>query len=124
MNSLRRLHLYLGCFFAPLLVFFVLSGLWQIYVYHRPSDQSRSPLLALLSTIHTTHSLKAGAVPTLTSTFMIGLVSAMAVSLVATIILGLVLAFRLGHGRTAFWCLLAGVTMPLLAVLFTLLTTW
>ena len=29
MKTLRTLHLYLGCIFAPILIFFAVSGLWQ-----------------------------------------------------------------------------------------------
>src|SRR5882757_675045 len=29
MKALRRIHLYLGCFFAPVLLFFVVSGWYQ-----------------------------------------------------------------------------------------------
>jgi len=29
MKKLRRVHLYLGCFFAPLLIFYVVTGWYQ-----------------------------------------------------------------------------------------------
>jgi hypothetical protein len=31
MHKIRRLHLYLGCFFAPMLVLLALSGTWQTW---------------------------------------------------------------------------------------------
>ncbi len=34
MLFLRRLHLYLGCLFAPALLFFAISGAWQLYRFH------------------------------------------------------------------------------------------
>jgi len=55
MQKLRSMHLYLGCFFAPLLIFFALSGIWQTLSFH-----NWSRLLERLSTIHTSHGLKAG----------------------------------------------------------------
>lgn len=30
MKKLRSIHLYLGCIFAPLLLFFAVSGIWQV----------------------------------------------------------------------------------------------
>jgi hypothetical protein len=108
--TLRRIHLYLGCVFAPLLCFFAISGIWQtLNLYTAP--------LRLLSTIHMGKRLKAASGPsTLTSPAIKWLIVAMSVSLVVTIILGVVLAFKLGHRRTALICLGAGILMPLLLV--------
>ena len=52
MQKLRNLHLYLGCMFAPLLLFFAVSGIWQMV------GTKGSRLLGLLSTIHTSRGLK------------------------------------------------------------------
>jgi hypothetical protein len=46
MQKLRALHLYLGCLFAPMLLFFAASGIWQTLGIH-------PRLLQRLSTIHT-----------------------------------------------------------------------
>src|SRR6478672_8450976 len=46
MQKLRSLHLYLGCLFAPLLLFFALSGIWQTLGWN-------TPLLQKLSSLHT-----------------------------------------------------------------------
>ncbi len=62
MKNLRSLHLYLGCIFAPLLLFFAASGIWQTLGI-------RLPLLQRLSTIHTSHVLKVGG--SLTNGFLI-----------------------------------------------------
>ena len=35
MRLLRRLHLYLGCFFAPLLLFYVTTGWYQTVTLRR-----------------------------------------------------------------------------------------
>lgn len=32
---LRRAHLLLGCFFAPALLYFAVSGAWQVFGWHR-----------------------------------------------------------------------------------------
>jgi len=35
MQKLRQIHLYLGCFFAPMILFFALSGVWQEFGLNR-----------------------------------------------------------------------------------------
>lgn len=120
MQTLRRAHLYLGCFFAPLLVFFALSGLWQMYALRKPPATDRSPVVALLSSVHTGRGLKQGNPSTLSTPIMLTLVAAMAVSLVANIVLGIVMAFRFGHRRAAWWCLFAGAAIPILCVILAL----
>ena len=117
---LRRLHLYLGCVFAPMLMFFAISGFWQTLGLQW-SQPGRSPsLLSYLSTIHTGRGLKVPGISTLYSTGMKWFVLAMTVSFALTIILGIIMAFRFGHKRTATGCLLAGVGIPLALVLLAL----
>lgn len=109
MKKLRALHLYLGCLFAPLLVFFAISGLWQTLGYH-------SPLLSRLSTIHTSHQLKDGS--SLSGGVLMLLVVLMAVSFVFTTLLGVVLAVRQGGSRrAAYGCLVLGAVGPAVLVL-------
>ena len=48
------------------------------------------------------------------------LVVAMAASLIFTIILGILLAFRFGHRRAAALCLLAGFAVPAVLVVLAL----
>jgi hypothetical protein len=104
MKTLRTLHLYLGCIFAPMLIFFAVSGLWQMF--------------GLLSSIHTAHGLKAG--PHLMSLSLFCFIVAMALSFIFTIVLGIFMAFRLGHKRTAIYCLLTGIAIPSLFILLAL----
>jgi hypothetical protein len=113
MQKLRSIHLFLGCFFAPILLFFACSGMVQTLGLH-----NHSRVLARLATIHTSHALKAGG--TLSSPFLMVFVLVMAVSFIATTILGLALAFKLGKSRrTAVYCLAAGVAIPAVIVLIT-----
>lgn len=110
MKNLRALHLYLGCIFAPLLLFFAISGIWQTLGIH-------SNLLNSLSTIHTAHHLKIGG--GLAGPLMKVFVLVMAVSFVLTTVLGVIMAIK--HGgkrRTAYVCLVLGVVFPLALVLF------
>jgi len=31
MKRIRQIHVYLGCFFAPMILYFSLSGVWQVF---------------------------------------------------------------------------------------------
>lgn len=109
MKTLRTIHLYLGCVFAPVLMFFAVSGIWQTLGI-------QSGLLNRLSTIHTSHQLKDGG--SLTGGVLVIFVLVMAASFLATTILGVVLAVRHGGSRrAAYGCLAFGVAFPLLLVL-------
>ena len=109
MQKLRSLHLYLGCVFAPLLLFFAVSGLWQTLGWS-------SPWLHRLSTIHTSHQLKSGG--SLTSPLLLGFVVVMAASFIVTTLLGVVMAVKFGRRRRAVYvCLALGVLIPLALIL-------
>jgi multidrug efflux pump subunit AcrB len=97
MRLLRRIHTYLGCFFAPLLLFFVLTGWYQTVNHDRlKSPAEAETILQRLRTVHvdqiypSNHEVKRPSSPRLFQ----ALVVAMAVALVATVVLGVILAFR------------------------------
>lgn len=105
MQKLRALHLYLGCIFAPLLLFFAVSGIWQTLGIH-------SHFLNSFSTIHTSHRLKSG--QGFASFAMTIFVLLMALSFIVSVILGIVMALKFGRSRRAtVYCLAAGVVIPL-----------
>lgn len=105
MKKLRSIHLYLGCIFAPLLLFFAISGIWQTLGF-------QFGLLSRLSTIHTSHQLKNGT--SLSGGVFVVFVLIMAVSFVITTILGVVMAIRHGGSRrAAYGCLAFGVAFPM-----------
>src|SRR5208337_4801593 len=109
MQRLRSIHLYLGCIFAPMLLFFAMSGIWQTL-------HISSRFLARLSTIHTSHALKAGG--GLSSFLMMVFVVVMALSFFLTTVLGVIMAFKYGRSRrAALYCLVVGVAVPLGLVL-------
>jgi hypothetical protein len=117
MQKLRNVHLYLGCVFAPMLVFFAVSGIWQSFSLHY-SASGESRALALASTIHTGRGLKAGDPSTLSSPLLHWFIIAMAVGFIATTILGVVMALRHGKSRrAALICLLLGILFPVSLVL-------
>lgn len=54
-GSIRQLHLYLGLFFAPSLIFFASTGLFQLFLLHEIDDEGtyRPPiLLEKLGSVH------------------------------------------------------------------------
>ncbi len=119
MHKLRELHLYLGCIFAPILIFFSVTGSWQMFSLHRGTkDGSYVPAKALvvLSGVHQyqhTPSAEIGR-----STPLRYFILAAATGLVLTTVLGIVMAFRHGRSRsTAVGCLLAGVAIPVVFLL-------
>src|SRR5204863_9182121 len=55
MKSLRTLHLYLVCLFAPILIFFSVTGSSQLFNWHQSTKDktyTAPPSLAALSFIH------------------------------------------------------------------------
>jgi hypothetical protein len=109
MKKLRSIHLYLGCIFAPLLLFFAISGIWQTLGFN-------SGFLQRLSTIHTSHQLKSGG--GLSGLLLMLFVLIMALGFVITTVLGVVMAIKHGGSRRAAYCCLAfGIAFPLALVL-------
>lgn len=104
MQKLRSIHLYLGCIFAPLLLFFALSGIWQTIGF-------QSEFLQKLSSIHTERPWKDGSE---LGSFPLRLfVIIMAVSFIITTILGIVMALKFGRNRkAAIYCLTLGLVIP------------
>lgn len=97
-----------------MLLFFTLSGLWQLY----PKSAARPSGAPLLSTIHTGRPLKTETLSTLSSPALRGFVVLMALSLILNVALGLALALRSIHRRTAAWSLFAGAAIPAAMVVF------
>jgi hypothetical protein len=117
MNLLRRIHLYLGCFFAPMLVFFSISGLWQVYGLQWVNGPN---ILTYLSTIHMGHNLffkDPTKAYSFSSPYLEFFVALMAASLVISILLGVIMAFKFGRGTLALASLAAGVLVPLILII-------
>ena len=115
MKFLRQLHLYLGCFFAPLIAFFAFTGLLQTYGLHEaPKNAPQPPAwIKSLAMVHKHQNLARNE----PATAMKFLSAAMAVALTATMILGVVLAFKFGRNQLAvIGCLVLGAVIPLVAV--------
>jgi len=114
MQLLRRLHLYLGCLFAPALIFFAVTGSWQLYRAHetkKDHSYTAPPVLRTLSAVHMDAHLPGKRVSQYTP-LRIFLV-ATAAGLVVSTLLGVIMAFR--FSRSVFMpilCLSAGIIIP------------
>jgi hypothetical protein len=114
MRFLRTLHLYLGCLFAPILIFFAVTGSWQLFNWHQSTKDKTyiaPPSLAALSFIHKDAHIPGtpGRQPTPLRYFML----AAAAGLMATSVIGILMAYRFSQRpMVATVCLLAGIALP------------
>ena len=113
MKFLRRLHLYLGCLFAPMLIFFAVTGSWQIFDWHQSTKTGyHAPrALSVLSNIHKDAHIP----PTQRSSpapvryFML----AAALGLILTAVVGVIMAYRFSRQPlVATICLAIGIVVP------------
>ena len=119
MKTIRQLHLYLGTFCAPLILYFCLSGAWQVFSLHdipkgEPGTASQRVLHAL-SMPHT-HSTPPGGNPRADhSRFFDVAACATALVMIASALLGLVLSYRFTKRPLVVTLILGvGVAIPLL----------
>jgi hypothetical protein len=111
----RRLHTFLGVFFSPLLLLFVITGWWQTVTVNRNKGLGfGSSWIEKLSTIHIDNYFPlAGAHNYSTDLFKV-LVVLMCIGFMFTTLLGLVMAFRFAKRKTSLvLILIAGVLVPI-----------
>ena len=117
MRLLRRFHTYLGVFFAPLLLFYVATGWYQTVTIQRNkangqpgdwiSNLSQIPVDQIYPTEH-------GAAHGYSPRLFKVLVVIMSISLIRTLGMGIVLAFRSARRRWPVWLALAlGLLVPI-----------
>jgi len=117
MKLIRQLHLYLGCFFAPLLVVFAFTGALQTYELHESTKDGGYAAPRWMKTAANLHKhstlSKAGS-----PAAMRVLITAMSLALVLTMVLGVMLAFKLERNAwLVAGCLALGVVVPLVLLL-------
>jgi hypothetical protein len=118
-KTLRQLHLYLGCVFAPLIIYFALSGSWQVLGLNQvpKDDQPPTALHSFFHELSKPH--KSATLPGLTpkadrSAAFAAVATLMGLGLIVTTLLGLVLALRSGRSATvALGCIGAGILLPI-----------
>jgi hypothetical protein len=116
-KAIRKLHLYLSVFFAPLLIFYVGTGWYQTLTTQRNKALGeQDSLAAKLTSIHVDQIYpKQNAVGEYSTILYKSLVVAMAICLLVTISLGLYLAFRTSRRLWPVWLSLGmGFLLPIL----------
>lgn len=113
---LRRLHLYLGCFFAPLLLFYLGTGWYQTFNLNRNKNTGEAEtLIAKLRSVHVDQVYPAATANSFSPALFRLLVALMALALIVTVLLGIVLAFQTTRRRWPVWLSLGlGVLVPAL----------
>lgn len=114
MSFLRQLHLYLGCLFAPMLIFFAVTGSWQIFNWHqstRDGSYVAPRALSVLSDIHKDAHIpptKRNSPAPVRYFMFVG-----AVGLVTTTGIGVIMAYRFSRQPLiATVCLGIGIILP------------
>ena len=112
MKTLLRIHRYLSCVLAPILLFFAVSGAWQVLDLHetrKDGSYVAPPLLQQLSRVHKAKGFEGPA----RMVYRVAVIG-MAAAFVVAGGIGIVLAFRLTRPRwVAGVCLLGGVGLLL-----------
>lgn len=111
---LRRVHLHLGVFFAPLLLFFVLTGWHQTVTPDRRKGEADSDdWVSRLNRVHVEQYYPSKEAEGYSTKLFTGLVVGMSLALAATTLLGVVLAFQVMKKRGLVWISLAlGFMVP------------
>ncbi|HXT41530.1 MAG TPA: hypothetical protein VN887_16105 [Candidatus Angelobacter sp.] len=115
MRTLRRIHLYLGCFFAPLLIFYVATGWYQtVNPDRRKGVGDSTDFVSRLNRVHVEQYYPTDSASGYSTYLFRCLVVAMAVALIITIVLGIILAFRTIRHKWPVWLSLAlGILLPI-----------
>ncbi|PAW75783.1 MAG: hypothetical protein B9S33_21430 [Pedosphaera sp. Tous-C6FEB] len=118
MKFIRRAHLFLGCFFTPLLLFYILTGWYQTVNPNRLKHPSEAE--TLLQKFRVVHSdliypaeqeFEKPSSPKLFKAFVV----VMAIAATLTIAFGLVLSFKMFKPVWPVWlCLALGIALPML----------
>ena len=117
MKWIRTLHLYLGCLFAPMLIFFCASGAWQLFGFHSSTkDGSYVPpkWVSTMSQVHKYQGINGPSYDTVSEAFRwFSLLPAL--GMIVTALLGLVMAFRQKNRR---WPSVIATLLGLLPIAF------
>ncbi len=103
---MRRFHLLLGCFFAPALLFFTLSGAFQTLRLHKDvkNGYQAPAIFKVMAKIHWDQKMPDASVP---SWPLQAFVLLMSVGFIFSTGVGLVMAFKFFRPRWVLWALLA-----------------
>ena len=112
---MRNIHLYLGCFFAPLLILFLITGCWQTFNLHqaRKNSSYKPPeIVKSLSEVHKNQRWTDSNLRPPPSVIFHYLIVLMSLGLLVTTVLGIIMAFKYTRPWLVWACLLMGVFIP------------
>ena len=114
MKFIRRLHLYLGCFFAPLLLFYLATGWYQtLHPDRRKNPGEADDWIARFRSVHVDQIYPAERANAYSPTLFRALIVIMSLALILTLVLGIILAFRSLRNRWPVWLSLGlGILVP------------
>ena len=115
MKLIRRIHLYLGCFFAPLLIFYLTTGWYQtVNPDRRKGVADSDDLISRLNRVHVEQYYPTESASGYSTYLFRGMIVIMAVALMTTVILGVILAFRTSRNKWPVWLsLVLGIVLPI-----------
>lgn len=115
-KHVRRWHLFLSAFFAPMLLFFVATGWHQtVNVDRNKSLGERTDWIGRMTSVHVDSVYPDPKVEAYDPKLFQWLVVGMSICLIITIALGIYLAFTVGRPKWAVWVSLClGVLLPIL----------
>ena len=115
MKTIRKVHLYLGCFFAPLLLFYIGTGWYQTVNTNRNKGMGElGSWRERLTAIHVDQVFTTTSAETYSPQLFQGLVIAMSIALMITIGLGVYLAFNTSRRKWPVWIsLFLGFLIPI-----------
>lgn len=119
MRFLRKAHLHLGVFFAPLLLFFILTGWVQtVDPDRRKGTNDSDDWISRLTRVHVEQYLPSKDAEGYNTRIFTALVVVMSIALTATVLLGIYLAFRtLKTPWAVLISLSLGIVVPALILL-------
>lgn len=114
-KKMRNIHLYAGVFFAPLLLFFLLTGTLQtfdLHEKHKNSNYEPAQIIKSLAEVHKNQRWAWANQKFPSSMPFRGLVLLMALGLGITTVLGILMAFKYTKPWRVWVCLAAGLLIP------------
>ena len=117
MKAIRKIHLYLSVFFAPLLIFFIGTGWYQTLNTQRNKLLGeQDTLVAKLTSVHVDQIYPSQSGVGEYSTYLFKtLVVLMSIALLVTIALGLILAFKTTRRSWIVCvCFVLGIGLPVI----------
>ena len=121
MKTLRQIHLYLGCIFAPMLVLFTVTGVLQTFKLDEKQKNGYTPLKIVedLAQIHMHQRIPMEGQNVPPSVPFKIFVAFMSVGLLTTIVIGIMMAFRSTKNPLLVWGYLGmGIVIPFLLLFF------